>query len=341
MGLKYTVSSVIRNKRFKSEALPSLEDRLFFEGSRRQAYLVRFVAFLFLSTIIAALGVINDSTATVIGSMIIAPLMTPIMAMAAALMMGDRRRAWQSLLIVFVGVALVIFVSWLMGVIYIGAISYAHNDQIVSRVSPRLTDLIIGLAAGAAGALAISRDDVSDSLPGVAIAISLVPPLCVVGISLSDSQWADASGAMRLFLTNFLAILFAGGGILALLGLGDVATQHLDRRARRRAFLGVAIGIGLISVPLAVTGYAVVKDSIEEYWTLTATEEWLEQTEYKVQNIEADGVEVTIWIVGYGPLPPTSELVEGLQEVVHGLIYINLEIMPSQEVELELDPAEE
>ena len=96
-------------------------------------------------------------------------------------------------------------------------ISFESNAQITGRVSPRLIDLYAALASGAAGAFAMSREDIADSLPGVAISISLVPPLCVVGIGLSEGQWDASLGALLLFLTNFLSILLAGGGVLALL----------------------------------------------------------------------------------------------------------------------------
>ncbi len=90
-------------------------------------------------------------------------------------------------------------------------ISFTYNSQITSRVAPGLLALITALASGAAGAYIIMREEIADSMGGVAIAISLVPPLCVVGIALSQGNWEAAGGAMLLFLTNFLAILLAGG----------------------------------------------------------------------------------------------------------------------------------
>lgn len=81
-------SDILHDNRFTEEDLPDFENKLFFKGSRLRPYLVRFTVLLFLSTVIATFGVINDSAATVIGAMIIAPLMTPIMATAAALVMG-------------------------------------------------------------------------------------------------------------------------------------------------------------------------------------------------------------------------------------------------------------
>ena len=95
-----SLSSIINDNKFRPEDLPEFESQLFFEGDRAQRYIVLFTILLFLSTVIATQGVIEDSTATVIGAMIIAPLMTPIIATTAALMMGNAHRAWKSLILV-------------------------------------------------------------------------------------------------------------------------------------------------------------------------------------------------------------------------------------------------
>ena len=122
-----TLSNILRENRFRPEDVPKFEDKLFFEGERRRPYLERFFVLLILATIIATAGIIGDSTATVIGAMIIAPLMTPIMAMAAALIMGNMKRALNRLLLVLIGVITVIFLSWLGGVLYGGYISFSDN----------------------------------------------------------------------------------------------------------------------------------------------------------------------------------------------------------------------
>ncbi len=154
---------------------------------------------LFLSTVIASYGVIGDLTATVIGAMIIAPLMTPIMATAAGLVMGDMRRAGRSFFVVVCGVAGTIFIGWFIGsFLNTGIISITGNSQIAGRISPNLTDLSVALASGAAGAFAMSRSDVADSLPGVAISIALVPPLAVVGITLSMGEWVASWGVRNM-----------------------------------------------------------------------------------------------------------------------------------------------
>ena len=130
-------------------------------------------------------------------------------------------------MLVAIGVIFVVGMSALLGWLYTGIISFGSNPQITGRVSPTMVDLIAALASGAAGAFCMSREDISDSLAGVAIAISLVPPLCVVGLSVQAGHWSDAAGALLLFVTNFLSILLAGGAVLAILGLSRAANARI------------------------------------------------------------------------------------------------------------------
>jgi uncharacterized membrane protein len=102
------INEILRDNRFTPQEIPNFEKKLFFKGARLRPYLVRFTVLLFLSTVIATFGVINDSTATVIGAMIIAPLMTPIMATAAALVMGKMEWSIRSFILVIFGVLIVI-----------------------------------------------------------------------------------------------------------------------------------------------------------------------------------------------------------------------------------------
>lgn len=158
-----SLSAILKDNKFTSADLPEFESKLFFEGDETQRYLVRFSILLFLSSVIATQGVIEDSTATVIGAMIIAPLMTPIVATTAAILMGNAQRAWSSFLLVVGGAIGVIIVSAGFGIIAIHIVDVTGNSQIEARVFPRLIDLIIALAAGTAGAFAICRSDIADS----------------------------------------------------------------------------------------------------------------------------------------------------------------------------------
>jgi uncharacterized hydrophobic protein (TIGR00271 family) len=324
---------MVRESTITPEDVSRLERKLFFDGVKRRRQLEQFSVLLFLAAIIATMGVLGDSTATVIGAMIISPLMTPIMATAAALVMGQMRRAGRSFLTVVIGVLGVIALSFFLAFCYHlimgGVVNFGANSQILARVSPRVIDLVAALASGAAGAFCLSREDVSDSLAGVAISISLVPPLCVVGISLQGGQLAAAEGAFLLFVTNFLSILLAGGGVLALLGLHRAATVEVKGTARRNAFIVVVLGVLIVAVPLAMTGVRIATDTRAQLESTAAVGAWLSGTDYKIRDIQATGDQVSIIIIGSGEPPAFAELVAGLNGKLQRPVKVNLDIIPS------------
>jgi uncharacterized hydrophobic protein (TIGR00271 family) len=323
-------SRILGDNRFQPQDVSRFEQKLFFEGERRRAYLERFFTLLILATIIATAGILSDSTATVIGAMIVAPLMTPIMATAAAMIMGDMRRALDRLLLVAGGVCTVIFLAGLWGVAYGGVISFGENTQITARIAPRLIDLIAALASGAAGAFCMSREDIADSLPGVAIAISLVPPLCVAGISLAVGEWSAASGALLLFVTNFLSILLAGGAVLGILGLNGAAQREIRGTARRRAFALVIVAILMVAIPLSITGRRVTREVYTELRAQHVAEEWTAGSAFRVRLVRANGDSVYIAVVGHGDPPRFADLVAAVEASVGRPLDINLELLPSQ-----------
>jgi len=324
------IRNIIDDNKFSPADIPAFEAKLFYEGTRRRVALERFAVLLFLSTFIATYGVIGDSTATVIGAMIIAPLMRPIMAATAGLVMGNLRRAGFSFLTVVAGVIGVIGLSFLLTEITITrVISFDTNSQLTGRILPRLIDLYVALAAGAAGAFALSRDDVADSLPGVAMAIALVPPLCVVGIGLAQGEIGAASGAFLLFLTNFLAILLAGGGVLVLLGLSAATFKGLTRDARRGSFILITIGILLVAIPLGSTSIRFYEDNLVKQETIQSAQDWMQGTGYGISQVRVAGDQVNLVIYGSGERPVLSELGDRVSASLSKPVDINLVIVPS------------
>jgi len=324
------VSKIIDDNKLTPEDIPKLEGKLFWEGPKRRINLERFAMLLLLSTIIANYGVLKDSTATVIGAMIIAPLMVPIVAAAAALVMGDLNRAGRALLVVAAGVSGVILVAFVSGAIHPIFISFTTNSQIIGRVSPSLGDLIVALASGVAGAFAVSRDDVADSLPGVAISISLVPPLAVTGISLSHGEFLAASGSFLLFITNFFSILLAGGLTFVILGLSLAATHDLKKSIRRKAFIGIIIGTSLVAIPLTLSSFRVARQSHLEYQAQIVAEQWLDQTGYDLVRLDSSlKNRIELVITGTGTPPSLSEFGGALKEKIYRDIQIRLKVIPT------------
>jgi uncharacterized hydrophobic protein (TIGR00271 family) len=316
---------------FDPAYLEAFEAKMFIQGPKTAQRLTNFFVLLLLATVIATFGVLTDSTATVIGAMIVAPLMGPIMATAAAIVMGSAQRALRALALVAAGVVATILLSWLLawGVPDV-IISFTSNSQITSRIAPGLLALITALASGAAGAYIIMREEIADSMGGVAIAISLVPPLCVVGIGLSQGNWGAAGGAMLLFLTNFLAILLAGGVVFLLSGLGRLAISDELTRTRRNAFIVVVAATLLVAIPLSITSYQAVVGALENRAAIDDTEAWLADASYEVVGVTVNDDEVVVTVEGDGSLQPLRLLANQLAQTLERPIWVNLRVVPSQ-----------
>lgn len=196
-----------------------MRDAVFLDGVHGPRKLSRYWLLLGLAAVIASAGVAADSTATVIGAMIVAPLMTPILGIMLAIVLGDRSNLRRSLLLVVAGAAAVVAIGYLSGLAVPENVVAPQNTQVAGRIHPRIVDLVAAIATGAVGSVALARRDISDTLPGVAIAISLVPPLAVVGLTLSSGAVAQALGALLLFTTNVTAILATGTAVMAVYGV--------------------------------------------------------------------------------------------------------------------------
>ncbi len=316
---------------FDPEYLEAFEAKLFISGPRSARRLTNFFVLLLLATVIATYGVLSDSTATVIGAMIVAPLMGPIMATAAAVVVGSFERAARSLALVIVGVILVIALSWVLALLVPDVIiSFTENGEIASRISPGLMALLTALASGAAGAFITSREEIADSMGGVAIAISLVPPLCVVGISLSQGAWGPATGALMLFITNFLAILLAGGITFMIGGLGRLAFTGDSQRMRRNSFLLIIFGTLLIAIPLSVTSYEAINRSLETRAATQDVSSWLDGTSHSLVRVEVIDDRVVTTIEGSGQLRPLRDLANQLAVTLERPVRVDLRTIPSQ-----------
>ncbi len=337
------VSEWIANNRFDPKYLPKMQERLFFEGEGKKRSVTNYVVLLTLATIIATYGVISGSTATVIGAMIIAPLMMPIMAATLAMVLGSGNRIKKSIIVVSMSVIFVIGVAFLLS-LFISpiAIGFQSNPEITSRVSPNLLALYVALASGAAGAFASSREDVGDTLPGVAIAISLVPPLSVVGISLAKLQWGNAGGAFILFLTNFLAIILAGGAVLWISGVSMHRAGTERDLHRKHAFEIAILATIIVALFLGFNGYRTLEQEKDTALAQDAVNTWLEGTPYTINRMtlvyRPDDLMVNgpahalIVVGGTGELPDIDHLAKSIEETLGYPVTIELRILP-QDIE--------
>ncbi len=206
---------------------------------------LNFLVLVVTSCIIATLGLLTNSAGVIIGAMIIAPLMNPLRGLAFGALIADRVLLRGSLMTLAVGIVLSIFTSGLIGGLFqIPSLSF--GSEILARTQPTLADLGVALAAGGVSGFAKIRPKVSDVLAGTAIAVALMPPLCVVGISLSQKSLPYSSGSFLLFLTNLLGITLAC--ILTFIWGG----YTLDRPKLRRALLWFVALTGILLAPLSI-----------------------------------------------------------------------------------------
>ena len=240
-------------------------DQLFPRGMPRRQFFTRFVSLMMLSTAIAVFGILGDSTAVVIGAMLVAPLMVPVLGVAAAVVMGWPRRIVSRTLLVAAGSLLAVLLAALISFLIPG-MATPLPAELMARTSPNLLDLGIALAAGAAGAYGQVRRHASDVLTGVAVAVALVPPLAVVGITLQLTEWQLALGATLLFLANVVGIVIAASATFLAAGFVPGRNPLKGHTQILRGVSWAAIATIIVVLPMQFGRGAVlpVSDPTEE-----------------------------------------------------------------------------
>lgn len=214
-----------------------------------------FVALISLSTLIAALGLARNSGAVVIGAMLVAPLMTPLVGMGFALVQGNVKLIRSALKSVILGFTVALAIGAVIGLMLrLFAPSFVISSQMMDRGSPNLLDLVVALASGVAAAYAMGRPNLISALPGVAIAAALVPPIATSGLALTLGDLRLSGGASLLFFTNIIAIVL--GTAITFWCVGISTRIAGDRRAQiwpRYVFLGLVVISFLLAA--AMTAY--------------------------------------------------------------------------------------
>ncbi len=199
-----------------------------------------FAILLILSTVLATLGLFINSASVIIGAMLLAPLMQPIVGLSMGVLRRDTGLLKRGALSIGVGVGLV-----LLSAMTIAGLVPMHElgSEMAARLSPTILDLLVAIASGVAAAYAKNNPDISGSLVGVAIAVALVPPLSVAGIGIGWGSWAMFANAMLLFVTNLAGIVFAAALTFLILGFSPI------RIAKRGIVLWAGVVL-LIAIPL-------------------------------------------------------------------------------------------
>lgn len=212
---------------------------------------------LFFAILIASVGLNTNSTAVIIGAMLISPLMGPIVGIgygAAVQDLGLIRMAGKNL-------AIFVVLSLLTSVLYFTLSPLEQpQSELMARTFPTLWDVLIAAFGGAAGMVAVTRRSYSNIVPGVAIATALMPPLCTAGFGIAHGRWDMFGGAFYLFIINGM---FIGAATLAVAKLLRLPRQgELDEATRKRHRLIIVLGLTAVLVPSVWMAYRLVQQEV-------------------------------------------------------------------------------
>lgn len=271
-----------------------------------------YCALLVVAAIVASLGLEQNSAATIIGAMVVAPLMLPIRALGFGLVRFERATLREALLTLLISIAAVIALGAVAG-----ALSFRpeFGSEILARTGVTFLGLGVALAGGVLAALSRTQHDskITDSLVGVGISVSLVPPLCTVGITLSQGAWHDSLGAMLLFLTNLVGISLACAAVFYFTGYAA------SQRWRTAAGFGVfALMVAAISPALGQAGYRARQLSNLQNFLSNNAPKYLSSVvgvESTTIDWNADPAEITTIV--RSPRPPSKEAVRRLNDTVN------------------------
>lgn len=286
---------------------------------------------LMFAIVIASVGLNVNSTAVIIGAMLISPLMGPIIGIGYGAGIQDSALIRQSLrnLAVFVGISL--FTSTLY--FFITPLKEAHSE-LLARTSPTIWDVMIAFFGGAAGMIGLTRKEKTTLIPGVAIATALMPPLCTAGFGLATGQMKYFLGAFYLFLINGVFIAFATLTITRILRL----PKHVfaDEVSRRRGRFMIAVAVAVTLLPSIYLAYRLVQEEIfvtasnRYIVALTASHPDLTLI---AQNVDAEQRSIALTMIGSGITPELTKALEA-RLAEHGLADATLKIRhPSEERE--------
>lgn len=276
-----------------------------------------YLVLMALATIIATFGLFGNSTPVIIGAMILAPLMAPIISLAMGVLRQDQNLIKNSFITIGVGMALgyvfAILITWFTPL-------NSLNSEILARIRPNLLDLGVAAASGMAGAYAHAKKEIAKTLAGVAIAVALVPPLAVSGIGFGWGDWSVFWGALLLLGTNLAGMVLAAALTFSVLGFSPF-------RLAQKGLMISLVFVALISAPLALGFTEMVKEN-KLVQRLSGRE--IKQGKLRdIHVLQMNPMRLSMTVVSESPLD-IHELEEVKQEI---------EAIVGEEIEIELSVA--
>lgn len=283
-----------------------------------------FLIMMAMATAIAALGLLQNSGAVVIGAMLVAPLMSPLIGAGFALVQGNIRLFRFSIRSIALGILFGFALSVLIGFLNPNE---DFTAEIMARTGPEVRDMLVAFLSGAAAAYAFARPGLAGTLAGVAIAAALVPPLATAGIGLSRGAWRVFEGAAILHVTNLVAITLGAAATFRLLGIQGIRLGIGPALWARRSILVLSLAAVLLSAPLFHRSAAKIMEGPTRPMAYPLSTVLHDALRYRIEQepglelilsgrspVLEKGIVVGILLAAEGPVPP--ELRTDLRQIV-------------------------
>jgi len=319
---KGEISQLLVNKTLPLFAKASEDDfrELLISMKQNAVLSLPYLMLMVLSTMLATTGLFQSSAPVIIGAMILAPLMSPIISFSMGLVRADQFLLKQSTLTLLVGILTALLFSCLYT--YFMPLS-ALTDEMRGRLHPNILDLMVALISGVAGAYANSKSEIAKSLAGVAIAVALVPPLSVTGIGLGWGNIQVIYGSFLLFVTNLVGITLAASLTFIVLGYAPI------KRARKGVIL-IASLLLLVTTPLLISFKMVIDQNriIDQLSVLQVRAKADSIMHFQTLSIDLNQHPAEIWLeVTSRKIPQQQDLDEirrQVEEVVHAPVALKI-----------------
>ncbi|MFC1689231.1 TIGR00341 family protein [Pseudomonadota bacterium] len=227
----------------KTRGIASSREELLSELNKNSQLNLNFFILVFLSAVVAAVGLIKDNVAVVVGAMVIAPLLGPNLSLALGTALGDRKLMWRSVKTNVIGLALTLALAMLVGLLWPVNL---HSQELMSRTDLGLDSVALALASGAAAVLSLTTG-LSSVLVGVMVAVALMPPAVTAGLMLSSGQFSLFFGALLLMVVNIVCLNFAANLVFFAKGVGP-RTWHEKNQARRSMIISISFWAALLAI---------------------------------------------------------------------------------------------
>lgn len=231
----------------KKKGIALSREELLSEMKKNSQLNLNFFILVFLSAVVASVGLVKDNVAVVVGAMVIAPLLGPNLSLALGTALGDRQLMWRSVKTNLAGVALTLVLAMLVGLLWPVDL---QSRELMARTDLGLDSVALALASGAAAVLSLTTG-LSSVLVGVMVAVALMPPAVTTGLMLSSGQFSLAIGALLLLLVNVVCLNFAANLVFFAKGVGP-RTWHEKKQARRSMILSISFWAALLVILMTV-----------------------------------------------------------------------------------------